>query len=567
MKRIFVFLLALMMAFVTFTGCNKNKGNNTSGGENNRPIDYGKTQLSVSNFNGAFGMDWIYEAIKRFETKYQDTEFEEGKKGVQVTATPVKTVATGIITTMQDSATEIYFNEQVYYYDAVSSGLFLDISDVVTEVLSEFGESGTIEEKLTKEQQEYYKTADGKYYALPHYMGFFGITYDVDLFEEQGFYLAYNRQNKNGGFVAPNSNEEKAYGPDGIKGTYDDGLPATYDDFFMLCERIAAKGLTPITWAGSQNDGYWREFLTALYGDYEGLEQMMLNYKFNGTAKNIVTDYDITEDGVISNMQTHSVDITENNGYELYGQAGRAYALSFFERILDGSYFHSDGTDGSISNLEAQYTYIESKAIASPIAMYLDGSFWANEARENGTFDMVAEFGEEYEFENRRFGFMPMPKADSNKIGKQTLTDYLYSCAFINANIAEEKKEVAKLFLKFLYTDESLREFTVITNSPKSINYDMGDSYDDLTYFGQTVWQNKQNSDILYPYANNNLYLSNQQDFNLYYNWESKIGTSTKNVVIDALYQDKISSKDYFGGIITRYDQTYWKNNFSSYFN
>ena len=36
----------------------------------------------------------------------------------------------------------------------------------------------------------YYKYSDGKYYGLPHYESFFGIIYDVDMFEEELLYFA-----------------------------------------------------------------------------------------------------------------------------------------------------------------------------------------------------------------------------------------------------------------------------------------------------------------------------------------------------------------------------------------
>lgn len=565
MKKLLSLSLATLFSLTSLAavGCGET---GEQGGSWNEPVNEGATQLSISNFDGGFGTEWLYVAAKRFEKKYATTSFETGKTGVQIRIDPMKTVASGIIGEMQDSTTEIYFNEQVYYRDAVSEGKFLDITDIVTENLSaDHGEDATIESKLTAEQIAFYKTEDGKYYGLPHYGGYCGITYDIDLFENEGYYLAKNKDNGNDGFVKKGSTEERSYGPDGQKGTYDDGLPATYDEFFKLCARISKTGVTPMLWAGMQREGSWVGLLNALFTDYEGLDQMMLNYTCDGEATNLVDSYKVDESGRITEINLKSETVTPATGYKLSGQAGRAYALSFLERLLKGNYYSDDATDESISNVEGQLTYLESSLIGEPIAMYVDGSFWFNEA--DSAFDLLYEtYGEKAKAENRRFGFMPMPKADSSRLGKQTMMDYLYSAAFINANIAPEKAEVAKLFLQFLYTDESLIEFTVITNTPKAVTYELGDSYDQLTEFGKSVWDNKLNADLVYPYTTNKLYLNNQSKFNMYYRWYSKIGTSTKNMVFDSLRKEKVAASDYFSGIQNYYNETYWNNNFGAYF-
>lgn len=559
-KIVSLICAAALFACCSVTSC-KRSGNDDPW---NKPINEGATQLSVSNFDGGFGTEWLALAARRFEQKYKDEHFEDGKTGVQITIEPVKTVASGVISTMQDSTTNLYFTEQVYYYDAVSSNKFLDITDIVTETLTEYGETKSIEQKLTKEEQNYYKTSDGKYYGLPHYSGYFGITYDVDLFESKQLFLARDEKNGNNGFYRPNTSDKLSLGPDGIENTYDDGLPATYDEFFKLCARIATKGMTPLIWSGVNRDGYWREFLDALYTDYEGLEQMMLNYTFDGTANNIVKSYEADGNGAITSMVNESKGISASNGYELNRQAGRAYALSFLERLLRGNYYAEEAKDESMSHMEAQLTYLESSLKGEPIAMCLDGCFWFNEADD--AFRQLEEYGDKAKQENRRFGFMPLPKATKEKVGKQTLMDYLYSCGFINANIPESKKRAAKLFLQFLYTDESLREFTVTTNCPKACVYTMGDEYDKLSYFGKTLWDNKEKSDIVYPFSTAPLYLNNQSKFNLYYNWTSRMNSETKSNPIDALRKNNIKAQTYFYGIQNYYNKTDWDNNYSRYF-
>ena len=64
----------------------KNNPNNPGGGGTGitEEVDYSRTQLYVSNFNGGYGDEWLYKLKTRFEEFYKETIFEEGKKGVQV---------------------------------------------------------------------------------------------------------------------------------------------------------------------------------------------------------------------------------------------------------------------------------------------------------------------------------------------------------------------------------------------------------------------------------------------------------------------------------------------------
>ena len=94
----------------------------------------------------------------------------------------------------------------------------------------------------------------------------------------------------------------------------------------------------------------------------------------------------------------------------------------------------------------------------------------------------------------------------------------------------------------------------------------MGDEYDKLSYFGKTLWDNKEKSDIVYPFSTAPLYLNNQSKFNLYYNWTSRMKSETKSNPIDALRKNNIKAQTYFYGIQNYYNKTDWDNNYSRYF-
>lgn len=146
---------------------------------------------------------------------------------------------------------------------------------------------------------------------------------------------------------------------------------------------------------------------------------MMLNYTFDGTANNLVKSYEADGNGAITSMENESKGISASNGYELNRQAGRAYALSFLERLLRGNYYAEEAKDESMSHMEAQLTYLESSLKGEPIAMCLDGCFWFNEADD--AFRQLEEYGDKAKQENRRFGFMPLPKATKEKSASRRL--------------------------------------------------------------------------------------------------------------------------------------------------
>lgn len=490
-------LSAIMaLSVLAFAGCG-------AVGDEEEPIDPTRTQLYVSNFNGGYGDEWLRKVKARFEEMQKDVSYEDGKKGVQIM---IHNNKEGVFATMGITTEEVFFTEKVNYGDYVSEKFLLDITDIVTEPLSEYGEEGTIEDKFTDVQKNYLKM-EGKYYAIPHYEGYSGINYDIDLFEDYGFYFK-----DGGGFVTDGMNlSERSAGPDGEKGTWDDGLPVTYEEFFALCDRIYQNGIVPVSWTGA-NQHYINTVATALHADYEGLEQMMLNYTFDGTATDLISVDEATEEVT----ELPDVQIDEENGYELYSQAGRYYALKFVEKLVSTSNYYSTGSFNlAQSHMGAQEDFLYGRFSSSKprIAMLLEGIWWQNEAK-GIVADMVATYGERASMENRRFGFMPFPKANENAHPGLTLYDNMNSLSFINARIPEYKIPLAKKFLQFCATDESIIEFMQETNTPKALRFEMTEEEKSaLSYYGRQVLEMREEADIVYPNSTTNLFLNNTSSF------------------------------------------------------
>ncbi len=548
-SRLLAILCVIVLVF-SLTACNTNGPSSTDPA--NEKVDDSRTQLYVFNFAGGYGVEWLVAAKERFEELHKDDVLEEGKKGVQIIINNEKTQGNALDAQILDNRDEIYFAEHVAYYTLKSLGVLADISDAVTGDLSAFGDAAgsTIEGKLSESQKDYFDI-DGKYYGVPHYAGYSGLVYNVDLFNEKGYYFKdnYGTPVEIEDYFIYSADDTKSTGPDGQLGTDDDGLPATYEEFFILCKYIQQSGDTPIIWNGAGHTTYVNNLIDALATDHEGYEQKMLQYTLSGTATTL---------GTIQNGEfvpdSTPTDIA-SDPLEVFRQEGRYNALNFVEEIVTNKYYYESTSGGSfnsgLSHMDAQdnFLFAGNDGETKPIAMLCEGIWWESEASD--TFnEMSNSMGAEYGKMERNFALMPMPKADKEHLGKSTLMDNIFSICFMKANIAEHKRAIAIEFIKFVNSDESLKEFSAITNTPKALNYTMTDEeMSKMSPFGRSVMKLKLASDIVYPISSNPLYVNNQGQFdthNLY--WSIVNGTEIQ-FASGAFYDSGITAEQYFAGM------------------
>lgn len=568
LQKIIALLLTLVMCSMLLMACGDDKNNDNPGTTNpsDEQIDPSKTQLYVFNFYGGYGSDWLVAAKTRYEELHKDDVYEEGKKGIQIYINNQKTSIDSLATSIPDNRDEIYFTEYATYYTLLSQGVLGDITEAVTADLQAYGDAPgtTIESKLTDEQKAYFGVATDsgtKYYGLPHYSGYSGLIYNIDLFEDCGYYFRDDCSDveivPDDYFIVPGSSEKRSAGPDGVYGTSDDGLPATYEEFFLLCRYISGDGNTPVVWTGHNYRDYLNNLLQALVADYEGIDNMMMNYTFSGTASDLGT----VQGGKFV-LDATATEITANNAYELKRQAGKYYALQFLETLTTTDEYHySQSFNSAYSHMNAQedFLYAGHDGVTRPIAMLCDGIWWESEATP--TFnDMVASKGSAFSKQNRNFGYMPLPKAtaEAAEEGTSTLFDHIYSICFMKSNIEAWKKPIAYDFIKFVHTDESLVEYTQITNTPKAFNYSMTEEQlAKLSPYGRSLLELKQRSDVVYPYAAHSIYKNKQGQFVNAAQFQSAVNRSEYQWPAAAMYDNGISAADYFSGMYIYY-KNYW---------
>ena len=550
-KMAWAVLSVLMIgnALGTFAGC----GNNGT----EEKVDHSKTQFNIGNFDGGYGHAWIEKAADMFEKRYENTSFEDGKKGVQIWISNAKEEYSSyqfyetIAGLPQD-----FFIAPVPRAEIIENKLLISLNDIIDEPMTEFGENKTIREKLSdyyKEAHQFDKlataTAEGeKLYYLPTAEAFFGnIVYDVDLFETKGYFFA-----KDGSWT---TGANKTAGMDGVEGTYDDGLPTTEDEFFTLLDYIAGVGGDiPLTWAG-QYPSYMNAFVFNMFLNYDDGVGLKLYNTLEG-------EYVIPGDS----------EVTIFNGYNFYDaqrHPGRLAALKATEKLIKSEnydYYSSEAFKGTQSHTEAQDEFLLSAEAESRIAMMIEGAWWESEASE--TFALMSNrYNAKYSKDNRKLGVMPTFRVNGST---GTKSNFLTSnqALFINGNTSHV--ELAKTFMKYLLSNEIREVFTSVTGVPSPYDYELStETYNNLSNFGKNLWEIHKNKDGMFNNVTEErtsaAYKANRSNFPA--SFQTLVGSVNTTCPFTAFKFDGLTAETYYQGIIsyanTQYDK-YYANKFGA---
>ena len=517
-----------------------------------------KATLYVYSFTSGFGSEWLTSLISDYEEKMKDVEID-GKKGINIEPTAEKSDVAG--SQMSSRQEVLYFLEQQDYYELLGGNYIADITDAITSTNPYDGK--TLESKMFDDQKSYFGrevNGETRYYAYPHYFTSFGIVYDVDQFDKLGCYFAdgYDSTAALDYMFVGDSGDKKTVGPDGEENTSDDGLPTTYEEFYLLCDYIAQNSGTPLTWAGQYRDSYLTHFINALATDYEGYEQMRLNYTFDGKATNLGK----AENGKFVKDST-ATPIDGSNGAELARQAGKYYGMEFYNTLYNKSYIKSQAStlySSTYTHLKAQEDFLKNASNA----MLLDGSWWQMEA--TSVFNAMAMGNESYSKQNRKLGWMPLPQHADKADQKSTMFDIMYPLLVMKNGLSTDswQYKYALDFIQFANSDEQLAKFTQITGCTKALNYSLDQAqYDSLSYFGQSFYDAYKSSDIVFPYDNNLLFANNQKVFQeIDFGTGSPLYKSTayKDSCFVRAVEKGVTLENYFNGMYSYFsEQSIWK--------
>ncbi len=527
-------------------------------------VDESKTQLYVANYSGGAGSKWLDKAAERFEERYKDEAFEEGKKGVQVFIDHDKTHSgSQLITAVGMSSNEVYFVQDARYAEMLAASCFMDISDVVKNV--NVHDNKTIESKLYANDKAVLGDG-GKYYMLPHYEVYEGINYDAGLFASKNFYFS-NRVDDDSENPYPGTNafvlsatDTKSCGPDGVYDTYDDGLPSTYHEFYKLMDKMVQIGVTPFVFTGSSSQ-YTNMLMTGLASNYVGADVWGANFDFdsNGTEVEVVIGFSGTT------PLTEKTVITQENANKITSSLGMYYASELCHKVFSNSmYYDSEYSSSTYTHLDAMERFMKSGLDGKGyVGMLIDGSYWYNEATEDGIFENVKETYGDDKLKDVRF--MPLPHQYEGTVtpreASEALTPVITNVngahAFINAKTPDNHVKVAKTFLSFCYSDDELLEATKNCNGiARGVTYDMSSAQSEFSSYAKSVFDMRsaaqKGNGVLKNLSSHPIFKTKNDFFRLtcasaY--WRTTIGGSAYDVVFSAFDSGKASAIEYFLGL------------------
>ena len=502
-------------------------------------INYGDEEnentayLYVQCQQGGIGSEYLNKLATAFEEKFKDNAdyFAEGKTQVDVVVSESLT-ATGsdLRSSIANSTQNIYVAERMYYFDFLANDLLYDLTDITKATLED---GTTIEGKLFDDQKDSLTIKNGKYYALPTFAGFTGLTYDAELFADNSLYFAdslddcskpYATSSYTGkaytgrGFVW-DEESKKSPGPDGKYNTYDDGLPSSYEEFFYMMDALK-ESATPLIWTGASMH-YTHYLFQALLSANSTKTEFISNFTFdsNGEKIKIVDGFETNGEPIIK-----EVVITDDNGYETLQQVNYYKALKFLHHLFSNNeYYDSRSNGGSLSNTSAQKIYEESgpNPKTKDIAMLIEGNYWYNEAAG----ELKESEGKYANAKNRNFRFMPLPAQEYGTVTEHngtaiTLADSLDYYLVANNNIKgnTEKEKLVEEFVKMFYLDASLQQTNVTTGMPLALKYELTqEQYNGLDNYPQSLWDiyklSKDTGAYVTPLSSNPIFYNNTGKF------------------------------------------------------
>ena len=475
-------------------------------GESDIDIDKNKTQIYIAGYDGGVGNAWLDDLAN---------EWNANNDAYQIIQIPTRISQKDLSNSINTGVTDydVYFTGDVGYVSNIYNGTLEDLSDVGAMKVD--GNDRTILQKIGY-RDDYYETVwkpvaskNGQgLYMLPYCDNFGGFIFDYNTFVEKGIlsfaqasdtnvksalkaqeisYTESNGKLKVSGYTGSydlfnykTGDYILTAGKDGLYGTYDDGQPTTQAEWDQMLARITGANMKPFLWTGGYPE-YADMILESLFAYYAGMSEFNTYYNFNGQ---------VTVNGA-------KVNITPDNGYDVYGIDAMRNALNFMNDYLNNSNYYHSKTTTSDSHTDAQGTFILGyKQNKDQPAMIVEGNWWENEARSVFDTSEVVNAGRGYG--QRDYRYMLLPKLsgayglDGN--GNGSIMSVLNSGAVLVPKVGDSEAEQAKLaqikdFLGFMLKDENLAKFTVKTGVINAYSYELTKAqFDSLTPFSKNVY-------------------------------------------------------------------------------
>ena len=462
-KKIVALMLCIMLSATAFIGCSSD----VEGG-------FDVTVADVKVYDAGYGTAWLDAAKEKFEQLYADKGYKINilEKSSSISQDKIL----GEIQNAGSNTTDLYIvgedNFGVYmdYSETALHSkdtiLLESLDDVYSSTAVRFdgsSESTKIEDKLngslkrllkyqgtTNSKRGYLNDYKGKYYAFPWASGVCGLTINKSVFDACGLEL-------------PRTTKE-----------------------LLACYKVFDKkeGVSAVTYGGKDASGFWLFAYDTFFAQYSGIEaenNFWLCQPASGT--------------------------TASNGYEVYNDEGILKALEATAEISNIDYCMT-GTLG-YNEIEAQYHLMKGEVAVMPTGNWIYNEMMTNFSDITATSTMmkmpvISALGEKLGITDEKLSQI-VKGVDDGKTNAQIASECGVTEA-IAARIREARnvyfdysvnhvafipsyaagKDVAKLFLRFLASDDNLDLYKTKTHSTLPFKYE-GSSKTESNAFVKSV--------------------------------------------------------------------------------
>lgn len=522
------------------------------GGGTSSSADASKTTvLTMLVGENAYGTDILKEQAERFSAKYAEKSYATGKKGVAVQV-ETSGAAINIDESMLNEGYHIIATGDGYtkVATAASNGWIASLDEIMKTEIAEDGKA--IYEKIPQSIRFNYElqvdsaeaTVESGYYGIPSYESYGGLTYDKDLFDQQGFYFAnatasdaasFTSEILGAGYTYKFTSDltARSVGPDGKANTEDDGLPSSLYELIALCEYLDTNSIKPFIMSGKM--GFYLNYFTeALYMSLLGYENAVAQKGFQSDAMDIVVGY--TDEDLFPGLEgvkkpiTQTVTIDEQYGYYTSASVEKYYTFAFMQLMEQEEWYASASNQPNKGAIDAQKDFLFGlHDSARQGAMLIECSYWYNESRMRGNF---IDYDKMY-FKtdpDREVRWMSLPVNIStsvdgtdetvttavNKESKkgEPITLYIPDGGFVCVNARyQDNAEIMgaiKDYFMFRYSDAELSKTTVQGCYGSMLEYDIKDAdLEGASTFAQSYAKLVKSANKVYPYGDSDVYRNN----------------------------------------------------------
>ena len=527
-KRLLTILTLIITACIAMTamaGCGEKKQTDPS-------------TIFINCYSGGYGAQYMRNnaaAFNAMQSEYKAVVLPDNKDDIGLISQTIKAGT---------AAGDIFMNG----YDLLElmrQDLLMDISDVLE---SESDNGVKIKNKIRDFSDfEPIISYENKFYAMPHNDGIVSMVVDYQLLKDRGW-------------LVKGLDNEISAGKDGQKGTYDDGLPVDMNEWEQMANAIVGASIYPFIVTGQYN--FYSQFaLDALWAQYDGIDNYIAANTYSGA------------------YTSHSSTVTQlswQNGYLAFQLAeGRKKAVEFAETYFGNPVYLHPKSMLQTSHRDAQDAFILGYKNASgnpQSAILVDGSWWENEARP--MFNSLAENNEpQHAYGVHDYRMMPMPNLPGSKgldgNGKGSAVSCIEHCMYFAKKQTNEIKIAAvKAFMKYLASDEALKNYTATTGGIGAYDYTLNETqYNGLSPFAKSVWDmyNGENVRVVRPLLYGYSTPFGSLTIPRVERWSSRPLNNSGNAVdftnpFPALVFNNIPAVNYNNGFETKFTQTFWNS-------